>query len=52
MIYTLLVVLLIVYLIGGVPLGPRVGYGPYYGGGGVGLVILIVIILVLFGGLR
>jgi len=44
---TILIIVLVIALLGGVPTGGY-GYG-WYGGGGVGLVLMIVILLVLFG---
>lgn len=47
MIYTILIVILILVLIGGIPSG-FYGGGPYLGGG-LGLVLLILLILALAG---
>lgn len=49
MLGTVLVIILIVALLGGLPIGGRAPfYGTgYYGGGGIGLVLVIVLILVL-----
>lgn len=45
MIYTILIVILILALLGGIPTG---GYGlGYYGHGGIGLLLIIVIIILL-----
>ncbi len=44
---TILIVLLILALLGGVPTGGY-GYG-WYGGGGIGLVLVIIVVLVLLG---
>lgn len=48
MLYTLLIVILILALLGGLPTWGYHEYG-YYPSGGIGLVLLIVILLVLFG---
>lgn len=52
MLGTILIVILILYLLGGIS---GVGGGPFYGqgpyvGGGVGLVLVIVLIIVVLGG--
>lgn len=54
MIVTILVIILILWLVGGFPNGPWWGvngapYGQYGWGGGLGLIILILIILVAAG---
>jgi hypothetical protein len=47
--YTLLIVILILLLLGGLPTWPySAGWG-YYPSGGLGLVLLIVVILLLVG---
>lgn len=48
---TILLIILILILLGGLgPWGGRPFYGTgYYGGGGLGLVLIIVLILVLLG---
>ena len=58
MLWTVLVVLLILFLLGGIG-GPYLhsgwqpGYGlGWYGNGGIGLVLIILILLILFGGGR
>jgi hypothetical protein len=45
----LLIVLLLVFGLGGYHMGPGIGY---YGGGGISLIILIVIVLLLLGAIR
>lgn len=46
MIYTILLIILILALLGGIPSN---GYGlGYYGHGGIGLLLLIVILVLLF----
>lgn len=47
MLYTILIVLLVLALVGGIPNG-FYGQGPYLGGG-LGLVLVIVLILLLIG---
>lgn len=47
MLYTILIILLVLALVGGIPNG-FYGGGPYVGGG-LGLVLVIVLILVLLG---
>lgn len=56
MLGTVLLVILILFLVGGItPLGNIAGRGPYWGagygwgGGGVGLILLILVILLLTG---
>lgn len=49
MLYTILIVLLILALVGGLPSWPySQGWG-YYPSGGIGLVLLVIIIFVLAG---
>jgi hypothetical protein len=48
-VYTLLVIILIVLLLGALPTWPYSGGWGYYPSGGLGLVLLIVIILMLVG---
>ena len=49
MLYTLLVIILIVLLLGALPTWPySAGWG-YYPSGGLGLVLLIIIVLLLVG---
>ena len=49
MLWTILVVLLILMLIGALPLWPySTGWG-FYPGGGLGLVLVIVLVLILMG---
>ena len=47
--YTLLVIILIVLLLGALPTWPYSGGWGYYPSGGLGLVLLIVIVLMLVG---
>ena len=47
--YTLLVIILIVLLLGALPTWPYSGGWGYYPSGGLGLVLLIVIVLLLAG---
>lgn len=47
MLYTILIIVLILALVGGIPNG-FYGQGPYLGGG-LGLVLVILLILVLLG---
>ena len=50
MLYTVLVIILILLLIGALPAWPySTGWG-YYPSGGLGLLLIIVLILVLLGG--
>jgi hypothetical protein len=48
-VYTLLIILLIVLLLGALPTWPYSGGWGYYPSGGLGLVLLIVIVLLLVG---
>jgi hypothetical protein len=49
MLWTILIVILILLLIGALPTWPySTGWG-YYPGGGIGLILIIVVILVLMG---
>jgi hypothetical protein len=48
-VYTLLVIILIVLLLGALPSWPYSGGWGYYPSGGLGLVLLIVIVLLLAG---
>jgi hypothetical protein len=48
-VYTLLVIILIVLLLGALPAWPYSGGWGYYPSGGLGLVLLIVIVLLLMG---
>jgi hypothetical protein len=48
-VYTLLVVILIILLLGALPTWPYSGGWGYYPSGGLGLVLLIVIVLLLMG---
>ena len=49
MVYTLLIIILIILLLGALPTWPySTGWG-YYPSGGLGLVLLIIIILMLVG---
>jgi hypothetical protein len=48
-VYTLLVIILIVLLLGALPTWPYSGGWGYYPSGGLGLVLLIVIVLLLMG---
>jgi hypothetical protein len=48
-VYTLLVIILIVLLLGALPTWPYSGDWGYYPSGGLGLVLLIVIVLLLMG---
>lgn len=47
--YTVLVIILILLLIGGLPVYPYSANWGYYPSGGIGLVLLILIILLLAG---
>ena len=47
--YTLLIIILIVLLLGALPTWPYSGGWGYYPSGGLGLVLLIVIVLLLVG---
>ncbi len=47
--YTLLIIILIVLLLGALPTWPYSGGWGYYPSGGLGLVLLIVIVLLLMG---
>ncbi len=47
--YTLLVIVLIIVLLGALPTWPYSGGWGYYPSGGLGLVLLIVIVLLLMG---
>ncbi|HEY3848252.1 MAG TPA: DUF3309 family protein [Acetobacteraceae bacterium] len=47
--YTLLVIILIILLLGALPTWPYSGGWGYYPSGGLGLVLLIVVILLLIG---
>ncbi len=47
--YTLLVIILIILLLGALPTWPYSGGWGYYPSGGLGLVLLIVIVLLLVG---
>jgi hypothetical protein len=47
--YTLLIVILILLLLGALPTWPYSGGWGYYPSGGLGLVLIIVIILLLIG---
>jgi hypothetical protein len=48
-VYTVLVVILILLLLGALPTWPYSGAWGYYPSGGLGLVLLIVVILMLVG---
>jgi hypothetical protein len=47
--YTLLVIILVILLLGALPTWPYSGAWGYYPSGGLGLVLLIVIVLLLMG---
>ncbi len=47
--YTLLIIVLIILLLGALPTWPYSGGWGYYPSGGLGLVLLIVIVLLLMG---
>lgn len=47
--YTLLVIILIILLLGALPTWPYSGGWGYYPSGGLGLILLIVIVLLLAG---
>lgn len=49
MIYTILIIILILLLLGAIPAWPHSRSWGYYPSGGLGLVLLIVIILFLMG---
>jgi hypothetical protein len=48
-VYTLLIIILIILLLGALPTWPYSGGWGYYPSGGLGLVLLIVIVLLLMG---
>jgi hypothetical protein len=48
-VYTLLIIVLIIVLLGALPTWPYSGGWGYYPSGGLGLVLLIVIVLLLMG---
>jgi hypothetical protein len=47
--YTLLIIILIVLLLGALPTWPYSGGWGYYPSGGLGLVLLIIVVLLLVG---
>jgi hypothetical protein len=47
--YTLLVIILVILLLGALPTWPYSGGWGYYPSGGLGLVLLIVVVLLLLG---
>jgi hypothetical protein len=47
--YTLLIVLLVILLLGALPTWPYSGGWSYYPSGGLGLILLIVVVLLLVG---
>ncbi len=49
MLWTILIVILILLLIGALPTWPYSSGWGYYPGGGIGLILIIVVILVLMG---
>jgi hypothetical protein len=49
MLWTILIVILILLLIGALPTWPYSSGWGYYPGGGIGLILVIVLILVLMG---
>lgn len=49
MLYTILVIILILMLIGGLPTWPHTANWGWYPSGGIGLVLVIVLILILIG---
>lgn len=49
MLYTILIILLVLALIGGLPMWPHAANWGYYPSGGLGLVLLIFVILLLLG---
>jgi hypothetical protein len=49
MLRTVLIIILILFLIGGLPTWPYSSGWGYYPSGGIGLVLVIIIILVLLG---
>ena len=52
MLFTILIVILIVALIGGLPNWPYARPYGYYPSGGIGLILLVVILLYVFEGYR
>ena len=49
MLWTILIVILILLLIGALPTWPYSSGWGYYPGGGIGLILIIIVILVLMG---
>jgi hypothetical protein len=49
MLYTILIVILVLMLVGALPTWPHSAHWGYYPSGGVGLILLILLILVLTG---
>ena len=49
MLWTILIVILILLLIGSLPTWPYSSGWGYYPGGGIGLILIIVVILILMG---
>jgi hypothetical protein len=49
MLWTILIVILILLLIGALPTWPYSSGWGYYPGGGIGLILIVVVILVLMG---
>jgi hypothetical protein len=49
MLWTILIVILILLLIGALPTWPYSSGWGYYPGGGIGLILIIVVVLVLMG---
>lgn len=47
--YTLLIIILVILLLGALPTWPYSGGWGYYPSGGLGLVLLIVVVLLLLG---
>lgn len=50
MLYTVLIIILVLALLGSVPLWPYSGGWGYYPSGGVGLLLVVVLLIFLLGG--
>ncbi len=51
MLYTVLVIILLLLLIGALPTWPYSGGWGYYPSGGLGLILIVVVVLLLAGGI-
>lgn len=49
MLYTILIILLVLALIGGLPVWPYSGTWGYYPSGGLGVILVVLIVLLLLG---